>query len=88
MALKASGKSDLLFFTAHVQSGSHLCINIHSTSFYILSNIDPETDFTINNQLIIEMLGNLKHTILEFFPNNWDAASDLKICLTALFMNL
>jgi len=45
------------------------------------------TDFTINNQLIIEILGNLKHTILEFFPNNWDAAIDLKICLTALFMN-
>ena len=78
-------------FPIHFDVGYFLsCVTYrsHSTSFYILSNIDPETDFTINNQLIIEMLGNLKHTILEFFPNNWDAASDLKICLTALFMNL
>ena len=63
MALKASGKPDLLFSTAHLQSWIHPCINLHSISFYVLSNIDPETDFIINNQLIIEILGNLKHTI-------------------------
>lgn len=87
MALKASGKPDLLFFIAHLQSQIHPCINLHSTSFYVLSNIDPDTDLIINNQLIIDILRNLKHTILEFFSNNWDAASDLKICFTALFMN-
>lgn len=45
--------------------------DLHSTSFYILASIDLETDFVVNNQLIIEILRNLKYSISEFSPNNW-----------------